>query len=818
MIELVIEQIESLERGYRLHWSVDDKKNLFRVSPLEISYEFTPSPVSIYPVNNLLAFALPILAKEYGDVKIVSDFDLDERIKDYWNRLLQALNIENFHLDWKSNGRAESLNVPPEKGRLMQGRTALLFGGGVESTFALSVLYPYKPVLISIVGERWMNNDIQNYSIKQQLEDDLISEFDLEFQRVTSNAFSLINKPDLYKNYYVTGLLFYWHSVPVCREFGIQNLYKSSEMEEALNFDYQDLSLHPSFLKYVIMDDEPLFLPLFNCYPKIRMLEELAKTPFLRYIYSCYHNTNRRWCGKCTKCYRISEFCDRLGIDRNLIGMQEGIVGLRETGSISQHYWRYMDILYGRRRAREISHAFKYHRKKAKDIIRYYRKRVRGAVAKCIRRLLPQRGDSLITILKRLMRKSSEVNKLRKPTFSLTTLGLKLPKTLQATDTKSSGSGDEVLIIAGGDVCFDRQLRATPPVVSYGHRLSIGQNQRNDSTLEQYNGLPLLNLPNAHGRRAFIDSYDRNALRIDLPPMDDDKIQDYPFMHLRDIFSAADVAFVNLETPLGKGLRVTGMFLSSPIFAQTLVDAGVSIVSLANNHSFDAGEAGLLSTLRLLEGVGIKVFGAGNNLTEAKRPAVTVVRGQRIAWIGCTQKCNMGFQCSAATEDRPGILPMDPQVIIDEIATARKVSNLVIVCPHWSIGESMREPEPLLVDCAHLFIDAGADVILGTGPHVVQPIELYKGKPIVYCMGNLIFGHGQRNWYDNILVQLCIKNNQLESLEILPISGCNSELFKPKVLTAPRATEVLQEIKLLCDSVHTSMDIRGHRGIINIPS
>jgi hypothetical protein len=370
MVELRIEQIEFVKQGYKVYWSVDDHKHLYQLSPLEISYEFMPSCDLFVALNNFLAFTLPILAKEYGSVRVISDFEWDKRIKGYWERLLRALRIESFHIDWVTNSDKQMLNSHFLGQTMSQGRIGLLYGGGVESNFALSILYPYKPVLISIVGEQWMNNDIRRYGIKKQLEDALVDDWGVELQRVYSNALSLVNRPDTYKNYYITGILFYWHSLPVCQQFGILTLYKSSEMEEALNFDYQDLSLHPSFLKNIMIEGGPLYLPLFNCYPKIQMLEELSHTPFIKYIYSCFHNTGKRWCGECSKCYRISEFCERLGIDRSVIGMQEGIVGLRETGSISRHYWRLADQLYGKRRRHELVQALKYYRKRAKWLIK----------------------------------------------------------------------------------------------------------------------------------------------------------------------------------------------------------------------------------------------------------------------------------------------------------------------------------------------------------------------------------------------------------------------------------------------------------------
>ena len=367
MIELIIKQIEFTENGYRIHWYADDKKDLFSISPLEISFDFQPSQNLIYPVNNFLAFTLPVLANEYKKVKVVTDYSLADRVQDYWQQALHALNIENFDILWQDRNTSRNYDAKSTETTATQQHIGLLFGGGVESTFALSKLYSRKPILISVISQGWMNNNLPVYTVKRNLEDELVSAFGLQLQRVTSNAFSLLKKPDLYKNYYTTGFLFYWHSLPICRQFSVHTVYKASELEEALNFEGQDLSLHPRFLKNIEFGNEPLFLPLYNCYSKIQMLAELAKTPFIKYIYSCLNNTDRKWCGQCSKCYRISEFCHRLGIEKALIGMPEGFIGLRETGPISRNYWQIMDRLYGRRYFRELLHYLKYHSKKNRN-------------------------------------------------------------------------------------------------------------------------------------------------------------------------------------------------------------------------------------------------------------------------------------------------------------------------------------------------------------------------------------------------------------------------------------------------------------------
>jgi poly-gamma-glutamate synthesis protein (capsule biosynthesis protein) len=410
-------------------------------------------------------------------------------------------------------------------------------------------------------------------------------------------------------------------------------------------------------------------------------------------------------------------------------------------------------------------------------------------------------------------KKRLQIKRLTKPRASLAVLGVKAPKTCAIKPAESAGSSREIVLVAGGDVCFDPHLRATPPVVHYGYRLGFSK-KRDFSALQRYADLPLLNLVKDHGWRDFTDEYDDYSIPVEIPALDDEDLRDYPFEYLHDVFSAADVTFINLETPLGDRLEMSGMFLSRSLFARGLKNAGVKVVSLANNHAFDAGTAGIHSTLENLKREGIQACGAGLSLTEATEPVITSVDGLKIAWVGCTQKCNIGFRQSSAMPGRSGILPMDPQIVADAIAKARESSHIMVVAPHWSIEESIKNPEPLVVECARFFIDAGADIVLGSGPHVVQPIEIYRGKPIVYCMGNLIFGHGQRNWHDNIIVQIVLKAGCVNALKIMPVSGRPAELFQPKILTGERAHQALEQLKALSVPFGTSIETKGDIGLI----
>lgn len=338
MVELHVEEIAYTGTGYRIRWSLSgDEQRVFHQEPLEIGYGFAPPDSAFGPLQCLLAAVLPVAAREYRQVRIRTPFPVHGEITAYWDRLLQALAVGDFRLEWHAAGERD---VPcrAEPVELARGRTALLYGGGVESNYALAQLYPTRPVLVAVVGERWMNNDAANRAVKEALEDALVAEQGVELERVRTNARVLVERSDYYVNELVTGPLFYWLSLPVLRRCGAHTLYYGAEMETALVFG-SDRSIVPQFLHEIVFPGQPLFVSILTCYPKLQILEELARTPFIRYVYSCLRNTERRWCGDCAKCARISDYCALLGLDRTLIGMQAEIRPRKRKGL----YWLLRD-------------------------------------------------------------------------------------------------------------------------------------------------------------------------------------------------------------------------------------------------------------------------------------------------------------------------------------------------------------------------------------------------------------------------------------------------------------------------------------------
>lgn len=170
-----------------------------------------------------------------------------------------------------------------------------------------------------------------------------------------------------------------------------------------------------------------------------------------------------------------------------------------------------------------------------------------------------------------------------------------------------------------------------------------------------------------------------------------------------------------------------------------LKSLGFNVVSLANNHVYDLGEAGLKLTIKLLDDAGIKHCGAGTNLEEASKPAVVSIDNKSLAILSYCQydSVYLGY-VEKATPIHAGVNPLDIDRCIEEIRKAKSIYDYVIVIPHWGI-EYQYFPTPQCVDYAKRMIDAGADGVFASHPHQIQPMIKYKDKPIAFSMGNFMF-------------------------------------------------------------------------------
>ena len=214
-----------------------------------------------------------------------------------------------------------------------------------------------------------------------------------------------------------------------------------------------------------------------------------------------------------------------------------------------------------------------------------------------------------------------------------------------------------------------------------------------------------------------------------------------PFAEFESLFRTADISICNLECVVGeKGDQVLKPFtFRAPPCCLPLVKRYFSAVSLANNHSGDFGREGLAEELRLLDETGLPYFGGGRNRKQARAPLVLERRGMRVALLAYNDFPPRSFEAGSKT---PGIAWLNPDQCVAEIKAARKEQHADIVLPylHWG-EEGEPNPEESQRALARQLIDAGADAIVGNHPHCTQTVDIYKGRPIIYSLGNFVFDY-----------------------------------------------------------------------------
>lgn len=210
----------------------------------------------------------------------------------------------------------------------------------------------------------------------------------------------------------------------------------------------------------------------------------------------------------------------------------------------------------------------------------------------------------------------------------------------------------------------------------------------------------------------------------------------------RKIIADADFFFANEEFPFSdRGTQAPDKqftFRLPPEKVHILWQMGIDGVSLANNHALDYGTEALLDSCQVLDNAGILRTGAGADLDEAKKAVIIERSGKKIAVIGATRVIPVSDWAAGASH--PGMLATyDPTVLLEEIRRLRQENDYVIVYVHWGI-ERDEKPQEYQRTLGQQYIDAGADLVIGAHPHVLQGLEYYKGKAIVYSLGNFVFG------------------------------------------------------------------------------
>ncbi|MDD5251492.1 MAG: CapA family protein [Patescibacteria group bacterium] len=268
----------------------------------------------------------------------------------------------------------------------------------------------------------------------------------------------------------------------------------------------------------------------------------------------------------------------------------------------------------------------------------------------------------------------------------------------------------------------------------------------------------------------------------------------YPYARLAGWIASAEVAFANLETPLvvGRPVRSGEMsFHSDPGQAKELRQAGFDVVSLANNHTPNAGSAGLASTFQALADAGVMFSGAGKDLASASAPAVVEAQGVRFAFLSYNDPSVVPVSYGA-TASRGGTNMMDAKRLTADVAAARQQADVVIVSMHAG-DEYVARPNRRQVEFAHAAIDAGADAVIGHHPHVVQTAEIYKEKLILYSLGNFIFDQDwSRATQDGLAARLVWRDGRFRRVEFTPI---DVNLSQPRTADAAGAERILKRLE-----------------------
>lgn len=257
------------------------------------------------------------------------------------------------------------------------------------------------------------------------------------------------------------------------------------------------------------------------------------------------------------------------------------------------------------------------------------------------------------------------------------------------------------------------------------------------------------------------------------------------FKAVRPWLDAADVRFANLEGPLadlhGEVQKPDQplVFAGPPAGAQALARAGFTVVATANNHAWDYGEPALLETLALLDAAGILHAGTGRSREEAQRAAVVDVGGFKLAVLAVTDIWNQG---PLDKHPADAFVARAEESTLGDSVRALRTYDAVVVSYHGGV-EYTDTPIPRTRRIFHAAIDAGADAVLGHHPHVVQGVEWYRGRPLLYSLGNFLMRmHRDHAWTElGYLARLTLEKDKppkvsacpfrIYGVEVLPLAG-----------------------------------------------
>jgi len=276
---------------------------------------------------------------------------------------------------------------------------------------------------------------------------------------------------------------------------------------------------------------------------------------------------------------------------------------------------------------------------------------------------------------------------------------------------------------------------------------------------------------------------------------------DFLFENVRNVFKNADFAIANLEcvacdtTCIPVDKKYT--FRANPEWLSSLKKNGITHVTLANNHSCDFLEKGVKQTISNLNQYAIQPIGYSQNKNGESEP-VLLKKGKNV--VAVFSSCFLKQNCkSIGSENASGLSEKI------KAYKAAHASYIIIVCLHWGVEMNLK-PTSEQVEQAHQLIQAGADLIIGHHPHVVQNIEVYRGKYIFYSLGNFIFDTNHTPGNRGILTNLTISNGGIASINVIPFRIIKS---KPFSMNEEESEQFRKEI----NSISETLELKQNDGI-----
>jgi len=269
----------------------------------------------------------------------------------------------------------------------------------------------------------------------------------------------------------------------------------------------------------------------------------------------------------------------------------------------------------------------------------------------------------------------------------------------------------------------------------------------------------------------------------------------YPFFKVADFLKEADITFGNLENPITTGATIAPYELTlraDPGVENALKNVGFDILSLANNHTPNLGIQGLADTFDYLSKVGIAYVGGGRNAVEANKPIYITRKGITFAFLAYNDT-DVVPAYYEATDTRAGTAFMRSEKMIVAVKEAKQKAKFVIVSMHAG-NEYTDRPNDSQMSFAHQAIDAGAELVIGHHPHVVQPIEKYNRKYILYSLGNFIFDQNQSDEVkQGLAIKILFNGNGVRQISFYPV--LIQDFSQPKFLEGDEMRQVLARLR-----------------------